>query len=1109
MGALEPGGNENRLVLPDRVTFPSQALGKCDFLFLGLITSHGVESSVLARNQRLPVFPDVSARPVAILVLRETFFWSSGSHSDVDTGFTRIVIRVDLPKPVVVEHRRIEPAISSSWGNIMHRAAASFVPAHSLRIVSGRYNGEFAEQPGVTITDYQAKYFAYELTKRCPSDSIGKLAASLANAQVDLNPHQIDAALFAFRSPLSKGALLADEVGLGKTIEAGILLSQKWAERRRKLLVIVPANLRKQWSQELADKFFLPSMILETRSFNEDIKKRNLNPFEQQAIVICSYQFARTKEAYVAQIDWDLVIVDEAHRLRNVYKPTNKIANAIKGAISRAPKVLLTATPLQNSLLELYGLVSIIDEYAFGDLKSFKAQFSRLSGEDQFVELKQRLSPICQRTLRRQVLEYVKYTNRIPITQEFYPSEEEQRLYDLVSEYLQRPSLYALPSRQRKLMTLILRKLLGSSTFAISSTLQGLSNRLNMAAQDAEAVQIPKDEIASDFETLAEVEDEWSEDDGDEGGEDAPLTPRRTPEEIEEMKREVATLKEFSDLARSIVKNSKGEVLLTALQRGFEEARRRGSKEKAIIFTESRRTQEYLRSILESTDFAGRTVLFNGTNTDPHSKEIYNNWLERHAGTDRISGSPSADKRAALVDYFRDEAVIMIATEAAAEGINLQFCSLVVNYDLPWNPQRIEQRIGRCHRYGQNYDVVVVNFLNKKNAADLRIYQLLDEKFKLFSGVFGASDEVLGAIESGVDFEKRIVEIYQTCRTEKQIEFEFDALQHDMEDQIDDRMRQTRQKLLENFDEEVHEKLRLNLKESSEYLDRYEEWLWQITRYFLAPYADFEDERYGFVLRQNPFPDEPIHPGPYRPGRNVEDANIYRIGHPLAQKVVARCRDLELAQKALTFRYSDSGKRISVLDGLVGKEGWLVCEFVTISAFDSEDHILLAGRTDAGAIIDSEQCRRLISLPAEEELLTATLTAAISAGLAESILSQKNAVVSQLELRNGSFFEAELDKLDRWGEDRRATLKARLRELDDSIKALKREARLAPNLPQKLKLERERRTFESARDEAWKDYEEAARDIEKKKDSLIDEVERKLLQQISQSSLFTLRWRLH
>ena len=241
-------------------------------------------------------------------------------------------------------------------------------------------------------TAYHAKYFAYELTKRSGSDTVEKFASTLADAQVDLNPHQIEAALFAFRSPFSKGAILADEVGLGKTIEAGILLAQKWAERKRRLLVICPANLRKQWSQELADKFFLPSAILENKTFGEALKTGNLNPFHtgkgrSDKVVICSFQFARGKEHYVRQTEWDLIVIDEAHRLRNVYKPTNKIANAIKQAVSAFPKVLLTATPLQNSLLELYGLVSIIDDFAFGDLKSFRAQFTRLTDEVDFAEL--------------------------------------------------------------------------------------------------------------------------------------------------------------------------------------------------------------------------------------------------------------------------------------------------------------------------------------------------------------------------------------------------------------------------------------------------------------------------------------------------------------------------------------------------------------------------------------------------------------------------------------------------------------------------------------------------------------------------------------------------
>src|SRR5436305_1128431 len=242
------------------------------------------------------------------------------------------------------------------------------------------------------ITPYHAKYYAYELTKRCPSDSLEKLAGAVASAQVDLNPHQVDAALFAFQSPLSKGALLADEVGLGKTIEAGLVISQKWAERKRRTLVIVPSNLRKQWHQELTEKFFLPCTILESRSYKEAIKQGISHPFAiRDSVVICSYQFARSKAEDVHATPWDLVVIDEAHRLRNVYKPSNIIANTLKQALEEKHKLLLTATPLQNSLLELYGLVSFIDEHTFGDLKSFREQFASISQEQAFQTLKNRL----------------------------------------------------------------------------------------------------------------------------------------------------------------------------------------------------------------------------------------------------------------------------------------------------------------------------------------------------------------------------------------------------------------------------------------------------------------------------------------------------------------------------------------------------------------------------------------------------------------------------------------------------------------------------------------------------------------------------------------------
>ncbi len=956
-------------------------------------------------------------------------------------------------------------------------------------------------------TAFHCKFLAHELTRRCASDSVEKLTAVLSDAQVDLNPHQIEAALFAFRNPLSRGAILADEVGLGKTIEAGLLIAQKWAEQKHRILVIVPANLRKQWSQELADKFFLPSAILENRTFNEAIKAGNLNPFKQDAIIICSYQFARKSEPYIRQTPWDLVVIDEAHRLRNVYKPTNKIANAIKQSVAPFPKVLLTATPLQNSLLELYGLVSIIDDFAFGDLKTYRARFTRLGNDADFKDLKERLQPICKRTLRKQVLEYVKYTNRHALVQEFVPTPEEQRLYDLVTEYLQQPALYALPASQRSLMTLILRKLLASSTYAISNTLSGLAQKLDTAATRAEAVDAPPDQLVDDWEELDELDDEWDPDEGGEGAE----VPHHTPEQIAEMRKEMAKLREFHHLAKSISKNSKGEVLLTALRRGFAAAARAQEntqtaiQQKALIFTESRRTQEYLFGILEQTEFAGKVMLFNGTNSDAASKDIYRRWLEQNQGTDRVSGSPGADMRAALVENFRDHASIMIATEAAAEGINLQFCNLVVNYDLPWNPQRIEQRIGRCHRYGQQFDVVVVNFLNKNNAADQRVYQLLDEKFQLFDGVFGASDEVLGAVESGVDFEKRIAAIYQKCRTPKQIEFEFDQLQRELETEITAGQQDAREKLLNNFDQEVVEKVRV---QSSGLLDRFNERLWTLTRHLLAEYARFDENEYSFYLTRNPFPGETIHAGPYRLGKKVEDANTFRVGHPLAQRILAQAKALEASPADVTFTYAGAGKNIAVIAPLAGKSGWLSCSLLDVRALETEENLILTGVADNGTRLDENQCRRFFDLTGRSGTNVA-VPAEIRASLAEATALRQNELLAVMAAKNGQWFDAEMDKLDRWAEDRRTALKAELDELDEQIKETKKLARLAPNLPEKLELQRKLRGLESKRDEAWRSYDAASRDVDRQKDALLDEISRRLEQQTKCESLFTIRWKLN
>ena len=824
------------------------------------------------------------------------------------------------------------------------------------------------------------------------------------------------------------------------------------------------------------------------------------NPFQRNdELVICSYQFARNKSEYASQIKWDLIVIDEAHRLRNVYKPTNKIARTLRETFKDAPKALLTATPLQNSLMELYGLTSFVDKHIFGDEVSFKSQYSSRIGSDEelYTELKSRLALVCQRTLRRQVQEYVQYTKRIPITEEFTPKREEQVLYEKISGYLQRENLKALPSSQRQLITLVLRKLLASSTFAIHGALTKMINRLeSVLKKDIEQQKKSETEISEDFESFEDTKEEWAEE-----GEDKTLLSESDKIAI---KKEITELKDFQHLAVSITENAKGDSLLKALNTGFKKARELDAYEKVIIFTESRRTQNYLLKLLDKTEYASKIVLFNGSNSDKKSKQIYKEWKNKNKDSDRVTGSRTADMRSALVDYFKDTAQIMIATEAAAEGINLQFCSLIVNYDLPWNPQRIEQRIGRCHRYGQKHDVVVINFLNTKNEADKRVLELLSQKFKLFKGVFGASDEVLGSIESGVDFEKRILNIYQKCRSSEEIKRAFDDLQEEMSQPIDEKMKNTRQKLLENFDEEVHEKLKICNEQSSEYLNKHETWLWEITKRILSENAVFETKDYTFNLITKPFGLSDIHLGPYKIGNNIQDSHIYRPNHPLAEKIINQVINTETNKKRLIFNYNKAPK-ISILEKFIGQSGLLRLTKMTIDSFEKEDYLIFSAVTNTGETLDAKQCSKLFSIPAQVSDLKNQITEEKLNSLYER---DKVKIIDKISIRNSKNFDTEMDKLDFWAEDRKKTLEQKLKEMDKNIRELKRSARRANSLPDKIKLQKQANDMENKRDKEWKEYETAKKEIENKKEQLIDDIEAHLKQNITENIIFEIEWEI-
>lgn len=961
----------------------------------------------------------------------------------------------------------------------------------------------------MALTPYHAKYFSHDLTRRSVN-GIDRLSMSLFDATVDLNPHQIEAALFALRSPLSSGVILADEVGLGKTIEAGIVLCQMWAEQKRLLLVVCPASIRKQWALELNEKFNLPSRVLDAKEYR-NLKKTGKTLNDLRQVLVVSYHFANKLREEIKSIGWDLVVIDEAHKLRNAYRASNKVGQGIRWATADCRKVLLTATPLQNSLVELYGLSTLIDERIFGDVDSFRSQFTGAGSN--LDSLRQRLNTFCKRTLRNQVTEYIRYTERRPITFPFRPSDDEHALYEAVSSFLQREDSYALPRRQRHLTALILRKLLASSSPAIADTLDKLAKRLEtLGDKKREDGLLFAEQIIENEDIEEELLDEILEVETDESVDNESLEETIDPVKLKD---EISVLKRLASWGRSIGVDTKTRTLLKALDIGFRNMEDGGAARKAVLFTESRRTQEYLKTFLEANGYSGQVVLFNGTNNSAEATAIYENWLARNKDSGRSSGSRAIDVRTALIEFFRDDSSIFIATEAASEGVNLQFCSLVINYDLPWNPQRIEQRIGRCHRYGQQHDVVVVNFLNERNAADQRVLELLTEKFKLFDGIFGASDEVLGTIESGVDFEKRILAIYQECRSTDEIDSAFESLQNEMVEQIRSRLDDTRKQLFENFDEDVHERLRIQLEDAKAQLDRVGKRFWDLTKFILDGRAIFDDSSLIFDLDHPPTAEIPK--GRYhlisKSGHHSDQEGdqqsgfLYRMSHPLGENVLGCSKSIETPITEIAFDISNHPTKISVVEGLRGKGGVLTLSRLTVESYQQEEYLLFSGFDDDGNSLDQETMERLFSCGGEVIEASSISDSYVERLSHDADRHAKGTLSRSLEENNKHFNEAR-ERLEKWADDMVISAEKELRDTKEQIKAQRRLARQAVTIEEQHQIQEKMRNLEARQRKQRQAIFDVEDEIIEKRDRLIDRLEKRLVQKTESETLFTIRWRV-
>lgn len=971
------------------------------------------------------------------------------------------------------------------------------------------------------------KYLAEKIISQKTGGNLARLSSVLAKSTIDLNPHQIHAALYAFNSPLSRGAILADEVGLGKTIEAGIIIAQLWAENKRKILVMCPASLRKQWQDELLTKFGLESEVWDGPSFLERVSSGEKTPLTYDGIFIVSFQFVYTHLSLIEKQPWGVVIIDEAHRFRRVYKgrDASKMAYEIREIIKDKPKVLLTATPLQNNLEELYGIASFIDDKLLGTPYSFKTRFADpikqnpeiakarleelrnlIRGEEKNDPLS--ISGVITRTLRKQVVDYVSFRNRVSKIFDFTPTDEEIELYEKVSAYLQRPEVAAIIATQRNLMVLVYRKLLASSSFAISATLKKLIENLKRELELRQQEKTKKETTNPENVEDEGLEEEFEEAELEGIEQKVKKEKQRVKQDFsdDDIQAEIKELEGYYALATKIRKNTKGEELINALKKLFAQAKEKKWPQKAVVFTESTRTQEYLGGLLRDAGIS--FTQFNGSNNSPEARRAFEEWRKEFPDAAGV-GSFSANMRQALIYDFKHNTQILLTTEAGAEGLNLQFANIVINYDLPWNPQRVEQRIGRCHRYGQKYEVIVANFLNTKNYADRRVLELLQEKLNLFDGLFGSSDEILGVLESGLDFEKRILEIYQNCRTPEDYDKAFAELQEKYQEAISTATLEYRKLLLENADQSVAALFKQTDLETKQVVSDFDSDLLRLCALVLGSRIKKTDDDAVYMVEGH---DLPI---AFRELKSEEVGKISRAhkDHPVVKTAVEEALAVQTKPvPSLIFELSKHGKQIAQLRNSDGKEGFLFLWKLKVSGVENEELIVPFGFIKTGDTyqsLDFMAANELLTVTAQNNEKTFDAVPIKKDVLFTEWAEWKKPVVEKYQRRNERLFDRETDRINRYFNDYALRIEERMKRLEEEKSDANRRRDNSADLEERRKLQKRARDIDIALDklgiEQLKMKQEASRLKQKELEGLDKKLDLKIEEEMIAVTHFEIR----
>ena len=903
------------------------------------------------------------------------------------------------------------------------------------------------------------RHHAEDLVRLRRASEKRRYVAAQRRGRVDPNPHQIEAVMFALERIPQGGCILADEVGLGKTIEAGLVIAQLLAEGMRRVLILVPRPLLGQWQAELRDLFGINA--LDASDANVDVAAAG--------VFIAGREFAGGERGFrrLQQAPpFELFLIDEAHEVfagihrrygkDGVYdeaSPHARTAHRVRTLMGNgmAPVLLLTATPMQNSLDELWALVQYIDRTGtlLGDKPTFDQLFkasasegseSNGAGVEQATELQRRLRRVVKRTLRRQAMPYLDrpFVGRQAKLFTYRMSEPEKALYDDVTSYLLEPELVAFSGRARQLQLIGFLRRMASSKAALAASLRGVAARLQRERQgDATETGQDLDDLEDEVEQAPTTVDDAPVP-ASPPGQSAP--PRFDTAKIAE---ELARVEEFIHRAESLPEDSKAKSLLKVVR---ELLKRPPDRRKVLIFTESLTTQRYLRDLLvRETPLGGHDItLFRGVNDSPRASQALAVWREEvDAETPRhLRASLAAAVRLALVHEFKTRSTVMIATEAGAKGLNLQFCDTLVNYDLPWNPQRIEQRIGRCHRYGQRRDVTVINFLAEDNEAQALTFDILSNKLDLFGKVLDMTDVVLQTPRSdssaaltsalGPNFEAQVRRIWERARSIDDVEAELRQLRDTLEERRRDldRTRERTAGLIEQRLDasvrQVFDRIQHELAPALAELDGE-------LKAVVGAYLDAQGVAWGEGEREGRpvihFGASSRLPEPFEEGGTVvlggalglNGADPLHVGHPLVQAAVANARSECAGRYRVRFRLNASAP--AALRERRGSRGRLALTRIRYDGFEPEERLRATAVFDDSEVLrPAEAALELLRQPCEDiaEPCPLAVTEAHLDEVVDEELFEEQGRVADI---NQQGFEQTMTQLDQYLADRSLVLR--------------------------------------------------------------------------------------